>query len=170
MKFVIKHLADSFRPSMSTITYVRTFDELLTRADADAASPSPRVANGSAPPTRRWLNPREPDAAEEAYFNSEDEPSQPPTPTPVKLLNGSPSPPSPAKPLVDYDSDEENVLASPPKKRKAEEEEEEDVLGGLARGVTRKRSFSANVGSDKQGPAKKMAIKVQVKGEELKGA
>lgn len=157
---------------MQSITYVRTFADLLARADA--SSPSPRFANGAAPPARRWQNPREPDATEEAYFNSDDDTTTPTPQQPVKILNGSPptSATTPTKPLVDYDSDEENtVVAEPPKKRKAEDDDDEDdVLGGMAKGLTRKRSFSGAVGADKQGPAKKMAIKVQVKAEEPKGA
>jgi protein phosphatase-4 regulatory subunit 3 len=126
IKPLIRHLVETFREKMRSITYVDTFKAFITRYDAtqgfapnmeasfldtDEDTPRrPETGRGT-----RWESGvKDLDAQEEEYFNTSDDDEEAQEHTPTKAtpnratINGA-SPNS--KPLVDYNSDEENENA-----------------------------------------------------------
>ena len=120
IKPLIEHLVEGYREKLERITYIDTFESLITRYEQlkeyEMNPDATMVPQGSdttqRPMTngdRRWQGLREADAAEEAYFNTSDDEEDEEDGTWRKatarsLSNGTP--------LVDYPDDEEDVLLS----------------------------------------------------------
>ena len=121
IKPIILHVVENYREKLQDITYVDTFQNLITRYDQmqgynpdmesalfgqeDDNTPTRTKVNGN----HRWQGVKEMDATEEEYFNTSDDEED--TSAKKKLLapmmNGS----SPAmKPLVDYPDDDEEAM------------------------------------------------------------
>ncbi|KIN07750.1 hypothetical protein OIDMADRAFT_99796 [Oidiodendron maius Zn] len=126
IKPLIRHLVESHREKMQCITYVDTFKSFISRYDAtqgftpslDTSFYAPDEDKLRRPETTgrgsRWeTGVKDLDAAEEAYFNaSDDDEAQEHTPTKSAGGRTSTNGASPrTKPLVDYNSDDENESA-----------------------------------------------------------
>ena len=120
LKPLINHVVETYREKLEQITYIDTFESLITRyeqmkeyeMDPDASMVS-QGSDATQRPTvngdRRWQGLREVDAAEEAYFNTSDDDEDEDGGTWRKaaahaMSNGGP--------LVDYSDDDEDVLLS----------------------------------------------------------
>lgn len=130
LKPIILHLVENYRDRMKEITYVDTFSMLISRCDQLLDKTLPSCTQGDDKSTRyapadnqalwvvltidrnhvngarRWQGVKDMDPTEEEYFNTSDEEDNAPTPrdSPIKAVNGSPSPL--LKPLVDYPDDD----------------------------------------------------------------
>lgn len=134
LKNVITHLVAEYRDKLSLIDYVSTFKNMIQRFD-HAQFQGPNMEGSfmdteedtpgrNLPPrnTGTWQGLQDLDPREEDYFNtSDDEDEMPETPTKRPDLNGA----SPAKPLVDYPSDEENEV--PDKENMADKDLDSNV-------------------------------------------
>ena len=121
IKPIIIHVVENYREKLQDVTYVDTFQNLITRYDQmqgynpemestlfgqeDDTSPTRTKVTGN----HRWQGVKEMDAVEEEYFNTSDDEED--TSGKRKLLapmtNGS----SPVmKPLVDYPDDDEEAM------------------------------------------------------------
>merc|ERR1711900_47309 len=118
IKNIISHLVENYREKLAKITYVDTFNNYIIRYDQTQGFASnmetsfldteedtpkrPETGRGT-----RWEGIKDLDAQEEEYFNTSDEEDD----VAVKASTNRPAAngASPAsKPLVDYNSDEEN--------------------------------------------------------------
>jgi len=118
IKVLIIHIVESYREELERIDYVDTFKDLILKYEQNQNAAAPSFTTVSTmPPTPEELNrrgqwqgaARELDPAEEEYFNTSDneEEDESSKSRPEAHTNGS----SPAtKPLVDYNSDEDNDL------------------------------------------------------------
>ncbi|KAI9794139.1 MAG: Platinum sensitivity protein [Piccolia ochrophora] len=122
IKPLILHIAENYREKIKDITYVDTFQNLVTRYDQIKGynpemeqalvnqEDEPPLNKASVNGGRRWQGVKDMDPAEEEYFNTSDdeEDSQPANAAQIStpLANGSASPA--LKPLVDYPDDEED--------------------------------------------------------------
>lgn len=120
LKPLINHVVEAYRDKLEQITYIDTFESLITHYEQmkeyemnpDASMVS-QGSDATQRPTvngdRRWQGLREVDAAEEAYFNTSDDDEDDDGGTWRKaaahaMSNGGP--------LVDYPDDEEDILLS----------------------------------------------------------
>lgn len=121
IKAITKHVVENYREKLQDITYVDTFQNLITRYDQmqgynpemesmlfgqeDDNTPTRTKVNGN----HRWQGVREMDAAEEEYFNTSDDEEEMSAKKKLlaPMMNGS----SPVmKPLVDYPDDDEEAM------------------------------------------------------------
>lgn len=121
IKPIIVHVVENYREKLQDITYVDTFQNLITRYDQmqgynpemestlfgqeDDNTPTRTKVNGN----HRWQGVKEMDAAEEEYFNTSDDEEEPLMKKKLltPMINGS----SPVmKPLVDYPDDDEEAM------------------------------------------------------------
>ncbi|CZT04636.1 related to pleiotropic drug resistance control protein PDR6 [Rhynchosporium graminicola] len=119
IKSIISHLVENYREKLTKITYVDTFNNYIIRYDQtqgfatnmetsfldteeDITPKRPETGRGN-----RWEGIKDLDAQEEEYFNTsddEDDVAVKPGPRRTAINGASPA----SKPLVDYNSDEEN--------------------------------------------------------------
>lgn len=122
IKVLIIHIVENYREELERIDYVDTFRELILKYEQNQ-NPAPSfVTVSTMTPTSEELNrrgqwqgnARELDAAEEEYFNTSDnEEEDESTNKSSSRIEAQPNGSSPAtKPLVDYNSDEENDLSA----------------------------------------------------------
>lgn len=121
IKPIIVHVVENYREKLQDITYVDTFQNLITRYDQmqnynpemestlfgqeDDHTPTRSKVNGN----HRWQGVKEMDAAEEEYFNTSDDEEE--TMMKKKLLTPLINRSSPVmKPLVDYPDDDEEAM------------------------------------------------------------
>lgn len=128
LKSLIEHLVSTYRPQLQEITYVDTFQTLITRYEQMKHSPETDMTlfsnDGTPTPNRtpnlngnRWQGVREMDAAEEAYFNTSDDEDEISSTKKSKvagapLLNGLAASPM-LKSLVDYPDDDDDMDEPP---------------------------------------------------------
>ena len=120
IKPIILHIVENYREKLKDITYVDTFQNLISRYDQmqgynpdmdttlfsqDEETPTRTQVNGG----QRWQGVKEMDAAEEEYFNTSDDEDElaAKKPNTIPIVNGT----SPLiKPLVDYPDDDEDAM------------------------------------------------------------
>lgn len=121
LKPLINHIVEGYRDKLSQITYIDTFESLISRyeqmkeyeMDPDASMVSQGSETTQRPMVngdRRWQGLREVDAAEEAYFNTSDDEDEDEAAGNWRKVAAHAM--SNGTPLVDYPDDEEDVLLS----------------------------------------------------------
>jgi len=143
-KAILVHLVETYRERLMAITYVDTFHRLVYKYDQVQSGYNPALddsfsTQGADTPNKGVINGgqrfsqglKEVDADEDAYFNTsdnedEEEAALPEMATAKPTTNGA----SPARPLVAYPDDEEDImetLAAPPDSQQADQENREPV-------------------------------------------
>lgn len=181
VKGLVSHIVENYRDKIQDIRYVDTFAQLISRYDQSRNFPNEQSILDTEEDTpgrsqkgdgRRWQGMKDLDAAEEEYFNTSDDEDEATTKHAFKeSINGA----SPLqKPLVDYNSDEEEAaeaelvpvktedsdilhtqdtdiaLTVRPERlseKRRREEDEEDELTKMAHIQNKRRNSTSSVGS-----------------------